>query len=155
MAGAITRRKLIRADLANWDGRNATATSVDATGGTITGLAVGNEVDVLQVYGNGTARTAGTISDAILYLGSTACTLVFAPGTWTIAENITIPSNLTCHIPAGCVFSVDSGKTLTFSGRVNVEYPASWTSGAGTVSRSGPSFTFYDTNNELLHSFGA
>jgi hypothetical protein len=135
--GIVTRGKVIRADLANYDGRTATYTRPDATGGTVTGLPVGDQVDVLQVYGAGTARTAGTIQSALDYIGSGIATLVFAPGTWTIAANVTIPSTLPCIIPAGCVFNVDSGKTLAFSGDVWVEYPASWTSGSGTVT-AGP-----------------
>lgn len=134
MAGTITRRKVTRADLAQWDGRNATVSSIDATGGTVTGLAVGNEIDVLQVFGSGTSRTSGTINAALQYIGSTVCAIVFAPGTWSISENVTVPSNVFAHIPAGCIFSVDAGITLTFSSPVAVEYPASWTSGSGTVS---------------------
>src|SRR2546421_1876778 len=101
MSGAITRGRVIRADLANWDGRTSTATRLDATGGTITGLAIGNEVDVLQVYGDGTARTRLTIANAVQQIGSASAVLVLAPGLWTIDANLTIPSNLTCHIPAG------------------------------------------------------
>ena len=132
--GAVIRNKVTRADLASWNGVTPTVTRQDATGGTVTGLMVGNEVDVLQVYGSGTDRTRASIASAISNISSSSnVTLVFAPGTWTIDDNLTIASNFTCHVPAGCVFSVDSGKTLTFSGLVNVEYPATWTSGSGTV----------------------
>lgn len=135
MAGAITRGKLIRADLANWDGKTATHSRIDASGGTVTGLAFGNEVDVLQVYGSGTSRTRGSIAAAIQQIGSTAVTLVFAPGTWTIDASLTIPSNFTCRIPRGCVFSVDSGQTLTFSGPVIADASAFY-SGSGTTTLS-------------------
>src|SRR3990167_3291928 len=128
----VTRGKILRGDLANWDGKTATATRVDATGGTLTGLAVGNSVDVLQVHGAGTNRTRGTIASAVQTIGSTNVTLVFAPGTWTIDVSLTIPSNFTCHIPAGCIFSVDSGITLTFSGPVIAD-SASFYSGSGTT----------------------
>lgn len=133
MAAVITRGKVTRADLALWDGKTATATRVDATGGTVTGLAIGNEVDVLQVYGGGTSRTRATIAAAIQAIGSTACTLVFAPGTWAIDDNLTIPGNFTCYVPNGAVFDVASGKTLTFARQVLLHYPLAWTSGAGTV----------------------
>lgn len=134
MAGTITRGKIVRADLAQWDGRTITYSRIDATGGTVSGLAIGNEVDVLQVFGSGSSRTRGTIADAVQQIGSTAnVTLVFAPGTWSIDAALTIPSNLTCHIPAGCIFSVDAGITLTFSGDVHVEDPESWYTGSGTV----------------------
>lgn len=129
----ITRGKILRSDLANWDGKNATASRVDATGGTVTGLAVGNDVDVLQVYGSGTNRTRATIVDAINAIGSSYATLVFAPGTWTIDDDLTIPANVTCRVPAGCAFSVSSGKTLTLSGVAFVESPASWAGGDGTA----------------------
>lgn len=135
MSGTILRGKLTRADLAQWDGRTATYSRADATGGTVTGLAVGNEVDVLQVFGAGSNRTVGTIADAIQLLGSTNVTLVFAPGTWTIDSSITIPSNFTCHIPRGCLFSVDSGKTLTFSGPIYSEWTSFYT-GSGTTTLS-------------------
>lgn len=138
--GSIVRNKITRADLASWNGVTPTVTRQDATGGTVTGLMVGNEVDVLQVYGSGTDRTRASIASAISNISSSSnATLVFAPGTWTIDDNLTIASNFTCHVPAGCVFSVDSGKTLTFSGFVNVEH-TTWTSGSGTVVVSkGPS----------------
>lgn len=137
MTGTIKRGKLNRADLAHWDGRTATASRVDATGGTVTGLAFGNRVDVLQVYGSGTSRTVGTISAALQTIGSTKVTLEFAPGTWDISESISIPATITCVVPNGCVFDVASGKTLTFLGRLHIEYPALWTSGSGTVSTVG------------------
>lgn len=133
MSGTIVRGKIIREDLANYDGRNATYTRPDATGGTVTGLPVGDAVDVLQVYGAGIARTDGSIQSAIDYIGAAVAALFFAPGTWTISANVTIPATLPCFISAGCVFSVDAGKTLAFNGDVFVEYPASWTSGSGTV----------------------
>ncbi len=132
--GTIQRGKIIRDDLANWDGTTATASRADATGGTVTGLTIGNAVDVAQVYGSG-SRTLGAISAAVQSIGSTSVTLVFVPGTWAIDDDFTIPSNFTCHIPAGCIFDVDSGKTLTFSGYV-IREAATWTAGTGTVTNS-------------------
>lgn len=133
MTGTIRRGRVIRADLANWNGLTPTSSRVDATGGTTSGLAIGNEVDVLQVYGSGTDRVRASVLNAVNTISTTSVSLVFAPGTWTIDDNTTIPANFTCRIPAGCVFSVSSGKTLTFSGLVIVEYPSSWTTGSGTV----------------------
>lgn len=129
----VTRGLIQRGDLANWDGKTATSTRLDATGGTITGLAIGNEVDILQVYGQGSSRTRASIVNAVEQIASASVTAVFAPGTWTIDDNLTIPSNITCHVPAGCVFSVAAGKTLTFSGPV-YRQSETWTSGAGSVS---------------------
>jgi len=133
--GTIARGKVQRGDLANWDGKTATATRVDATGGTITGLAIGNEVDILAVYGASANRTVGTIAAAAQGVTGSA-TLVFAPGTWTIDDDVTIPANLTCHIPDGCLFSVDSGKTLTINGHVQAGICQIF-SGAGTVAGLG------------------
>ena len=140
--GTIARGKVQRGDLANWDGKTATATRVDATGGTITGLAVGNEVDILQVYGSGTSRTIGTISSAMQKLASSNVALVFATGTWTIDDDLTIPSNFTCHVPAGCLFDVASGKTLTINGHVQTGIHQIF-SGSGTVSGFGKNAAVY------------
>lgn len=131
--GTVKRGKLIRGDLAHWDGKTSTASRPDATGGTVSGLAIGNEVDVLQVYGQGTNRTRGTIADAVQRIGSSTVSLEFAPGTWTIDADLTIPSNFTCKIPAGCVFNISSGVTLTISGLAYIEYPSSWHTGSGSV----------------------
>lgn len=133
MAGTIVRAKALRGDLSHWDGRTITETRSDATGGTITGLVTDNEVDVLQVFGSGTDRTTTTISSALNHINTASVTLVFAPGTWTIDSNLTIGDNFTCRIPAGCVFSVSNGITLTFSGDVLVEDSDNWFTGAGTV----------------------
>lgn len=149
MTGTITRGKILRADLAQWDGKTSTASRLDATGGTVTGLVLGNEVDVLQVYGAGTSRTRGTIADAITKISSSTATLVFAPGTWTIDADLTIPSNLSCHIPAGCTFSISSGKTLTINGPLYAE-AATYISGAGTFVAGGGS-PFYFLGDVRLH----
>src|SRR5678809_10704 len=103
MSSIIRRAKALRGDLALWDGVSSSISRLDASGGTVTGLPVGVEIDVLQIFGNGTAQTAASILSAIARMGSRARTLVFSSGTWTIDVNVTIPSNLTCHIPAGCV----------------------------------------------------
>src|ERR1051325_6745763 len=144
MSSVIRRAKAVRGDLALWDGRATSATRPDASGGTITGLPIGMEVDVLQVYGNGTDRTDAAIATALRNIAALPVTLVFSPGTWSITADITIPSTVTCHIPRGCVFDVSSGKTLTFSGALQRE-SNTWTSGAGTV-------TYTRANNVLVHT---
>lgn len=133
MAGTIRRGKALRADLALWDGKTATASRIDASGGTITGLTIGNEVDVLQVFGSGTERARASIVSALNHISTSNATLAFAPGTWTIDSNLTVGSNFSCRIPAGCVFSVSAGVTLTFSGDVYTEDPESWFTGSGSV----------------------
>ena len=130
--GSIVRGKIIRNDLAAWDGVNENYSRVDATGNTISGRAVNDFVDVLQVYGSGTDRTVNTVSSAKISIGSASATLRFSPGTWTIDGNVTLPATMSAHISAGCVFAVSSGVTLTFSGPVYVEH-STWFSGDGTV----------------------
>ena len=136
----ITRSKIIRDDLALYDGKTSTFSRLDATGGTKTGLRVRDDVDVLQVYGSGTNRTRATIAQAVQSIGSSVATLVFSPGTWSIDASLTIPANQPCVIKGGCVFDIDSGATLTFAGPVYVEYSASdgtgWYYGDGSVSCS-------------------
>lgn len=132
----VTKGKLLRQDMELWDGVSKTANRKDSTGGTISGLVVGYEVDVLASYGNGENYTWQTIDDCIRRIGSASCTLIFNPGTWTIDQDLTIGSNFTCRVPAGAVFSVSSGKTLTFSGPV-IRDSSTWTSGSGTVTENG------------------
>ena len=119
----VTRGKINRADQAHWDGVTKTVSRVDATGGTVTELVVDDFVDVLQVFGSGTSRSVTTINDMLNHVGtSNNMTLLFSTGTWTIDSNVTIPANLASHIPAGCVFAIATGVTLTFSGPIHVEY---------------------------------
>ena len=134
--GVVKRGKVQKSDLLGWDGRTLTGSRVDATGGTVTGLVADYEVDVLEQFGSSTTYSLGTINSALQHIGSSNVTLVFAPGTWTIDDDLTIASNFTCHIPAGCIFDVASGKTLTFSGPVFRE-SETWTSGSGSVSEGG------------------
>lgn len=128
----VTRGLIQRGDLALYDGKNFTSSRPDATGGTRTGLRVGNTVDVLQVYGDGENRTRGTVANAVQRIGSTSVALQFSPGTWTIDDDLTIPSNFVCHLPHGCIFDISSGKTLTFSGPVIAE-DDTHQSGSGTL----------------------
>lgn len=132
MSGVIRRGKAIRADLALWDGKNNTATRTDATGGTITGLPIGDRVDVLQLFGNGTDRTYSTLKAAVNHIGSSIACLSLSPGTWTISTSLTIPSNVSLFVPSGCTISVNAGITLTVNGPTLNDAPA-FTSGAGTV----------------------
>ena len=132
----IIKGKILRNDIEHWDGVDKTKSRKDSTGGTISGLVVGSEVDVLASYGANTNYTRQAIQDCVNRIGSASVTLVFNPGTWTIDDNLTIGSNFTCRVPAGCVFSVSSGKTLTFSGPV-IRDSNTWTSGSGTVTENG------------------
>ncbi len=133
----VTKGKILQNDIEAWNGVDSSVSRKDSTGGTIVGQPVGREVDVLSAYGGGTRYTRGTIVDCVNRIGSSVNrTLLFAPGTWTIDDDLTIGSNFTCRIPNGCVFSVSSGKTLTFSGPT-LRDGNTWTSGSGTVTESG------------------
>lgn len=132
MTGVIKRGKLIRGDLARFDGRNKTYSRKDASGGTVTGLVTDNSVDVLQVFGSGTSYTAATITQAINYIGTEQATILIAPGDWAITTSITIPSNISVLIPAGVDLQVSMSVTLTFSGPVYSDQETFY-SGAGTV----------------------
>ena len=128
----IQRGKVQKEDMLNYDGVNQTGTRVDATGGTVTGLTVDADVDVLEVFGSSTTYTDATISAATTHIGSADATLVFRPGTWAINNDLTVGANFTILVKAGAVFSVLSGKTLTLSGHV-IREAATWTAGDGTV----------------------
>lgn len=127
----------MRSDVDNYDGTLATS-RVDSTGGTQSGLKVFDAIDVLSVFGSGDTdnMTDTTISLATSTLGSANHALSFAPGTWTISNTITIASNFTLIVPAGCVFSVASGKTMTVQG-VFFRQHATYSGGAGTFTISG------------------
>lgn len=132
----VVKGKILEQDIQHWDGITRTGTRKDQTGGTISGNTVGHEIDVLEVYGGGSSYTWQTITDCINRIGTSSRTLVFKPGTWVVDQDLTIGSNFSCRIPAGCVFNVSSGKTLTFSGPV-IRDSQTWTSGSGTVTENG------------------
>lgn len=139
MTNTVRKGLIIRPDIAWWDGKQSTASRLDSTGGTIVALKIGTEVDILQVYGNGTDYTRQTIQNATTNIGSDNVTLLFTPGTWTIDDDLTIGSNFVCRIPSGVIFNVASGKTLTFSG-ATIRDNNTWTSGSGTVTESGTNY---------------
>jgi hypothetical protein len=142
MTGTVTRALMTRADAAWWDGKTATYERTDSTGGTLTGLRWGNAVDVLQVYGAGTNRTAGALLAAVRAIGSSDAVLALAPGTWSIDSDVTVPSSLALAVPAGAVLSIDSGKTLTLNGPL-IAGPWQVFTGDGTVTGFGGSHELY------------
>ena len=134
--GTIVRGKIIRDDASLFDGKNTTASRVDASGGTVTGLRLNDFVDVLQVFGSGSNRNVAAIDTAVSFIGTgNDRTLMFSPGTWTIDSDLTIPSNFTVYVAAGAVFNVSASKTLTIAGPV-IHEALTWTSGSGTVTVS-------------------
>ncbi|HSF30909.1 MAG TPA: right-handed parallel beta-helix repeat-containing protein [Candidatus Tectomicrobia bacterium] len=84
--------------------------------GLILGLANGipAESGYLYAIDYGTAQDDVTLLAAIKAIGSTQQTLVLSYGTWTIAENLTIPSNIELLIKDGASFCVHEAKKLTF-----------------------------------------
>jgi hypothetical protein len=152
----VVKGKVLRQDAEHWDGVVKTASRKDQTGGTITGLVFGYEVDVLASYGNGENYTLQTIKDCVRRIGSASVTLIFNPGTWVIDDDLTIGSNFVCRLPAGAVFSVSSGKTLTFSGPVYHD-AQTWTSGSGTVTENGTRYLTgkLDLTGAVLQGTGA
>lgn len=89
-------------------------------------------VDILYVYGGGTVYTDATITAAINAVGSTMTSIKLAPGTWTISNNITIPTNIYIDISTATL-SIASGKTFTVNGLMDNTLNQKF-SGAGTVS---------------------
>lgn len=112
----VIKGKALRQDLNLYDGVNTTGQRKSSSGGYVDGLLIGDEVDVLSIHGQGRNRTQTAIQNCINSIGSLNRSIKFAPGTWTIESNTTIPANITSIIPAGVVFNISTGITLTFSG---------------------------------------
>jgi hypothetical protein len=138
----VQRGMVMRGDLALYDGRTVNASRPDATGGRVTGLAIDDSVDVLQVFGSGTQRSRGTIANALARAGGSDVSFRFAIGDWAIDDDLTIPVNITAYIPAGCTFNVATGKTLTFLGTVYQDV-ADFSSGLGDIVVHATSDTLY------------
>lgn len=133
MSSSDVKSKLGKEDFNAWGG-NATKTFARRTsdGGTVTLHKIGNIVDVLQVYGDGSTPAHSNLTDAIVGAEGQECCFELAPGTWPVTADLTIPSTVTVCLRRGAAFSVSSGKTLTLSGPVIAE-ESTWYSGAGTV----------------------
>jgi hypothetical protein len=122
-------------DLRLWDGITRTFSRLTSTGGTLTNNKLGSVVDILAVYGSHDTYTDATLQSAISSIGSNVCTILFQPGTWTIANNVTIPSNISIMVPQGATLSVSTGKTLTISGTIIAGVYVIF-DGAGTIAGS-------------------
>lgn len=137
MTGTVTKGQIFRGDQANYDGLSLSATRTDSTGGTKTGNRIGDEVDVLTVYGGGTSFTGGAIQRALNAIGtSNYRTLSLAPGAWTISSNLTVPSNITLRVAAGAILTPSAGITMTINGPL-FRMATSYTGGSGTVTVNG------------------
>lgn len=121
-------------DIRYWDGVNSTFQRRTSTGGMLTMHPVdGMGVDVLTVYGSGTTQTEAAIARAIQAIGLTRkANLHLAVGTWTIANNLTVPSNLMLSVPQGATISVSSGKTLTINALLDAG-PYAIFAGSGSI----------------------
>jgi Chaperone of endosialidase len=86
----------------------------------------------------GVARTQATIAAALAAIGATPTLLSLTftgDGIWTVTSNLTIPSNVTLHIPPGVTVNRASGVTLTIQGVVWAA-SNSWESGPGSTVRN-------------------
>jgi len=136
MTNSITKGRIVTQDMGVYDGVHSTVGRRDSSGGTVSGLAIGAVVDVLAAYGNHEDYSQAAIGRAVNAIGSKNRTLVFRPGTWKITSNLTIASNFSIYMPAGAVFDVSAGVTLTVAGSFFNDH-ATYSSGSGTVTQSG------------------
>lgn len=105
----VTKSGVSKQDINFFNGVDTTTTRVDSTGGNSTVIPFGYEVDVLSVYGNGTAFTDATISTAITKIGSTnPRVLVLDIGTWTLSANLSIPANIMIYFPNGAIIDASA-----------------------------------------------
>jgi hypothetical protein len=131
--GTLTKGLIGEQDFSRWLGNSAkTFNRPTSTGGEITLNKIGVEVDALISFGSGSAYTWDTLNSAIGSISTNQCVLILRPGTWTVTDDLTIPSTMVLRCPKGVSLSVSSGKTLTISGKVDAG-PYQIFSGAGTV----------------------
>jgi hypothetical protein len=134
MTGSTIKGQIQREDLALFDGNTMTATRPNSSGGVQTGNRVGDAVDVKLIHGG--SSNSASFQKAVDAMGTQNGSLLFTPETWNITANITVPSNVTLIVPAGCVFNIDSGITITNNG-VLFRYHKTFSSGSGTFTQSG------------------
>nr|BAR29850.1 hypothetical protein [uncultured Mediterranean phage uvMED]BAR29903.1 hypothetical protein [uncultured Mediterranean phage uvMED]BAR29952.1 hypothetical protein [uncultured Mediterranean phage uvMED] len=134
MTGSTIKGQIQREDLALFDGNTMTATRPNSSGGVQTGNRVGDAVDVKLIHGG--SSNSASFQKAVDAMGTQNGSLLFTPETWSITANISVPSNVTLIVPAGCVFNIDSGVTITNAG-ILFRYHKTFTSGSGTFTQSG------------------
>ena len=81
------------------------------------GSLVFNAIDY-KATGDGTTDDSGKINDAVTAASANGGTVVFPPGTYRVASNLTIPSNVTLWFMNGAKLSVDNGVTVTINGPI-------------------------------------
>jgi hypothetical protein len=134
MTGTTIKGQIQREDLALFDGKTLVAQRPNSSGGTQTGNRMGDAVDVKLIHGG--SANAASFQAAVDSMGTTNGALLFTPETWTIAANVTVPANITMIVPAGCVFSINSGITVTNNG-ILIRYHKTYSSGSGTFTQNG------------------
>lgn len=177
-AQTVQKGQIGRQDLNQWDGSSTTTFSrKTSTGGTVTLFRVGNEVDPLSIYGSGPAdANDSTLSKSLALIQTSPVIMVLSPGTWNIANSLTIPANVRVRVPAGALITVASTKTLTISGSVEAgPYRIFYGTGTATVAmypqnrawwgeaardeflnyRGTPDFPYYDARYRADGTVGA
>lgn len=89
-------------------------------------------VRVSGATGNGNTDDAPFITTAVALASSTGGCIVFPPGTYRIASNFTVPSNVTMWFINGAKLAIDSGVTVTVNGPIEAGLHQIF-SGSGTV----------------------
>jgi|GEM_PF-1868865 len=87
-------------------------------------------VDARAYNGGGLNDT--TIRTAITDIGAAKKTLLIAPGTWTMSNSFTVPSNVSLRFEQGAVLSVPSGIGITINGPIDAPLSQIF-SGAGLI----------------------
>ena len=132
MTATTFKDNIGKEDMRQFGGNNRTFQRRNSAGALLTLHSVGNVVDVLSAYGDGSTPAQVDLSSAIVGANGNEVTFELAPGTWPITSDLTIPSTVTVHLLRGAAFSVSAGITLTLSGPV-IAQESTWYSGSGTV----------------------
>ena len=132
MTATTFKDNIGKEDIRQFGGNNRTFQRRNSAGALLTLHSVGNVVDVLSAFGDGTTPAHVDLTDAIVGAKGNEVTFELAPGTWPVTANLTIPSTVTVHLLRGAAFSVSTGVTLTINGPVFAD-DTTWYSGAGTV----------------------
>lgn len=93
--------------------------------------------------GDGTTDDSGAWNDLITGVAGTVTSVLVYPGTYKLSSNVTFPANLGVVMLPGAIFSVDSGKTLTFNGSFQAGN-GQCLSGSGTVAFGAHATPYYN-----------
>jgi len=109
---------------------------------------------------NGATCDDVTLNAAITAIGSNRVTLIVTRTdrakvncTWTLAANVTFPSNITAYIPTGVVVSVNSTFTVIFNGASLVDDPVNSLIGLGSFSFIGKNWQSHPAYVDLFNNF--